>query len=450
MRRNTKCGGVSDEKLPPGNGKLAKFLSMVTCLLIGGGAWFQLLRDEDPVPVPAELAGTPGPTVPDEENGLLFLAASLKERKWPLSNSVQYGVLQGHKPWDMAAMKSLLEAAEDLKSRVEPALKLPGWQENEYRDRLSSVGVKWKVEILRAKAMELAEGGRMDEALDWLSVAHALVVRCAEKNQDVSGVMRTAGPLRAIRWSVMLLLSRHPADRKAVVEALRMVRSPAEDFAELRQAVRRTAWSALADLPGKETDGKGGCPAVTELRQLNPAKGIPDWLIRSRYKPDATRNLLLSHFEHLARTGFQEGPEARAAVLALSAKVDAEVKSPVLSVDPNRAGRILAAGIVRDTVHLANIYFVPLEAMRRCQETVLAAKLYAMDHGGEVPESLKKLVPDYLMAIPADPYAVQPVTWMPAARMAWVVGDDGSGKMPEVKAGEFCSPDNKGAWARLP
>jgi len=42
---------------------------------------------------------------------------------------------------------------------------------------------------------------------------------------------------------------------------------------------------------------------------------------------------------------------------------------------------------------------------RRLAATCLAARLYAADHDGKLPESLEDLVPAYLPAVPLDPFA---------------------------------------------
>lgn len=43
-------------------------------------------------------------------------------------------------------------------------------------------------------------------------------------------------------------------------------------------------------------------------------------------------------------------------------------------------------------------------ANRRIAAIMLAMRLYEVDHQGNLPESLSQLVPDYLPAIPMDPF----------------------------------------------
>ena len=44
-------------------------------------------------------------------------------------------------------------------------------------------------------------------------------------------------------------------------------------------------------------------------------------------------------------------------------------------------------------------------AMRRMTGVALAIRLYQLDAGGRRPETLDELVPKYLLAVPADPFA---------------------------------------------
>ncbi|RYJ01294.1 MAG: hypothetical protein EON47_11260 [Acetobacteraceae bacterium] len=71
------------------------------------------------------------------------------------------------------------------------------------------------------------------------------------------------------------------------------------------------------------------------------------------------------------------------------ALIGQELKEPVPSFAPNRAGRILAAGIIQYHLNLEQDYFMVQEAERRCQAVALAAKLHTMDHGSGKPDSFE-------------------------------------------------------------
>jgi hypothetical protein len=50
-------------------------------------------------------------------------------------------------------------------------------------------------------------------------------------------------------------------------------------------------------------------------------------------------------------------------------------------------------------------------ALRRTSIATLAAERYRRAHGGDAPVSLDALVPDYLAAVPQDPFSGQPLRY---------------------------------------
>jgi len=82
-------------------------------------------------------------------------------------------------------------------------------------------------------------------------------------------------------------------------------------------------------------------------------------------------------------------------------------------------------------------YFHAL-ARGRMAATMLAIRLYAVDHQGALPESLSELVPQYLRAVPSDPFDAndKPIRYLPKYNppVLYSVGydgkDDGGAGMP--------------------
>jgi len=89
----------------------------------------------------------------------------------------------------------------------------------------------------------------------------------------------------------------------------------------------------------------------------------------------------------------------------------------------------------------------------------LAARAYELEKGGP-PPSLEALVPDYLDAVPADPFDGKPLRYDPARRLVWSVGkdlvDEGAAVTLEIFLGEKCKElglarrnDNPELWSIL-
>jgi hypothetical protein len=100
-------------------------------------------------------------------------------------------------------------------------------------------------------------------------------------------------------------------------------------------------------------------------------------------------------------------------------------------IDKNRTFHLLAA-----TLLPASDAFVVQQyrvlADRRLAATALALRLYAAEHAGNYPESLDELVPNYLPALPKDPFATggKPLSYSTAADpkepIVYSVGQNGT------------------------
>ena len=71
------------------------------------------------------------------------------------------------------------------------------------------------------------------------------------------------------------------------------------------------------------------------------------------------------------------------------------------------------------------------KADRRLAAVALALRLYAVEHGGKYPATLDELVPDYLPAVPTDPFAAgeKPLRYVvddPEAPVVYSVGENGT------------------------
>jgi hypothetical protein len=89
---------------------------------------------------------------------------------------------------------------------------------------------------------------------------------------------------------------------------------------------------------------------------------------------------------------------------------------------------------------------------RRMAATMLGVRLYAADHSGRTPDALDRLVPRYLPAVPADPFAptTQPLKYIPGADpLVYSVGvnnaDDGGSEQAQANR----NPKQATRWEQL-
>ena len=82
-----------------------------------------------------------------------------------------------------------------------------------------------------------------------------------------------------------------------------------------------------------------------------------------------------------------------------------QAKAPPWPKGRRSTARDLLLQVLLPSLDRAITLYYRCAAGRRLAATCLAARLYAADHGGRYPEALRDLVPDYLPAVPPDPFS---------------------------------------------
>ena len=116
-------------------------------------------------------------------------------------------------------------------------------------------------------------------------------------------------------------------------------------------------------------------------------------------------------------------PDQRDALAAAGTSLEPPVATGVAEASSGLLTSIMGPSLDRALVAYARV-----KADRRAAAVMLAAKLYAADHEGELPPSLDALVPEYLPHVPLDPFARgnRPMRYDPDAPLPIVysVGED--------------------------
>jgi len=115
---------------------------------------------------------------------------------------------------------------------------------------------------------------------------------------------------------------------------------------------------------------------------------------------------------------------------------------PAFESNIERNAHMLSRMLLPSLDHAVDLQFREL-ASRRLAATALAIRLYEVDHGHR-PRALSELVPDYISAIPSDPFSPDgaPIGYRPDADppVLYSVGDDGVDD-----GGEFVLTDPRAA-----
>ena len=416
---------------------------------LGTAIWFQLIRDEPPRMPPGYVLPDFPPPVSDADNGLVYLDAEVAKETWPEIESGKdghTGIIGWREPWDEEKMRPLVEAAPAMRAIVDKALSYPGWRtESGPGTRLFYKPVELACKILLAKVRQLVEANDTPAAIEWQDLMFRLAQRQQESPISLADAMIAAGTWRTMQASLMRVLARSGSNDATLARGSAMLESPTARREDIMRGIALDYRRETARYfnPTKNPNLKLG-----GLFGLIGGKDVPEWLIKSRFKPEAFHNLVLQHIALLDRLTKTTGRGRLQELRAARGWLEEESKLSVWSFEPNRAGRILAASY--------GGFFKPVEAMifgdayRQCCRAAIAAKRWSLAHRGEPVPTLADLVPRYLSAVPLDPYDGQPLKWDSVTGTAYVIGPDGVNNLPDFKPGEVSGFGEKGTGVRLP
>ncbi len=410
--------------------------------VVGYLAWFQLIRDEPPRMPAGFILAEPLPPVPDADNGLVYLEAEIEKEIWPEIEKEQREIMGWREPWNEERMQPLIEAAPAMREIVDKALRFPGWRTESGPGSRSFYKAQQLAEsFLRGKVRQFVEIDDAGAAMDWLEPLVQLSRRLEETPDSLASYMIAVGTNRVGDATLIRVLSRPGANDAMLARGMLWLASPTAHPQDMVKALARD-YRLWFD-PRKNPNLKLGATAG-----LLSGKEVPDWVAKSRFKPQAYYNLMLRQLallDHLTRIPERGGLQK---LRAARDWLESESKLSVWSLEPNRAGRILAG--------TSHVYFEMAEsiwscdAFRGCCRAAIAAKRWSLAHDGKRVPAIAALVPEFLPAVPLDPYDGQPLRWDAATGTVYSIGPDGIDNLPTFKTGEMGAFGEQGVAARLP
>ena len=198
--------------------------------------------------------------------------------------------------------------------------------------------------------------------------------------------------------------------------------------------------------------------AQAYAREVRAAEARFDWLIRKRGAP-ALIGRFTFHFNRTLAAYYAEAVQTHACLLA--GRYDAALRAQeeaafhagsLLSLFvPNGAGAVLCRVSRRERPALCRLLAADRFELA-VDRVVVAAARYRRDHGGN-PSALQDLVPDYLAAVPDDPFGNGPLGYNAGQGTLHSVGETGSfdGVIPPqgVKALRYTDHTGTRRWYRI-
>jgi hypothetical protein len=312
----------------------------------------------------------------------------------------------------------LRDLRADLKA-AEPALadarKLAGLRDGRFpltysRDFISTVissqDARTAVSLMRHQAVLLAQEGKADEALEATRAALVSGRSIGDEPLLISTLIRIACDAVTVRTLERVLAQGEPsaAELKKMQELLQAEADERLLLIGMRgeRALQHEMMRAMktGDLKFSTVTGPGGAPGFTDVLGPTLARRSHAHLLH-----------IMTRYVEVAKMP----PEQQDEPLK---QLEREVKQAKVDYDVMTALLVPAVNKVAEASRR-------VQADQRCALVALAAERYRRDHG-RWPASLDQLAPDYLKAVPADPYDGKPLRYQrrPDGVIIYSVGPD--------------------------
>ncbi len=302
-------------------------------------------------------------------------------------------------PWDDAEVAALLEKRAGLLERIDRCLERADFVIPSRRPgaRLGHL-LSWKQVFtwVHLRVEVRLRAGDLDGATDDILRAMRFGQRIEDGQGDLIDVATGADFKEwGLRLSRRLAVHERATAARCVELARRL--APFEMRAAAVQSALRADYlsvSAILDDPG--------------LFDSDLDDGMRPSLL---LQPNATRRRLLPYY--------------RAGIEIAGRAVRGEVDAPELPTGTswlNRSGEAVAAVLGPQMVDAASRRFERLFQVRATRLS-LALRGYEIEHG-RLPSDAVALVPDFIRAVPADPFDGKPLRYSAEKRRVWSVGDD--------------------------
>lgn len=367
--------------------------------------------------------------VPDARtNGYLMLKAAW-ENLPPIDSGRQWDNFQaGMLPWEDGLVSQLNPAGQDLQSDLSQALAAPRW-----------------VVPFMPPGSSIYEGSF--SPLDQIRSLEAAAWRQL-KEGDASGVQTLIRDLRALskrqikgsNQSGDLWLA-FEVDMRAAVLTGNLLEELPPQAPMLRQLALLWSEDQLTpdDLRNPVAGDSEHLAVYLRNGQYMEDYGIDDFLHKLLTKlltnPNATKNHIHRIFRILRTKGLTTEPSFQTSVFAELDRLRPAQKGAAAYLNANLAGSSIARQLISPAeyhyTHSTRLHLFQARAMR----IALAIKMWQFKNGGVAPPAMTTLVPEYLPAIPSDPWDGSPIRWDASAQIVYVVGQDWMHDVPAFRGG---------------
>ncbi|WP_309399719.1 hypothetical protein [Cerasicoccus maritimus] len=265
-----------------------------------------------------------------------------------------------------------------------------------------------RVNCLKARLLTI--NGDPDGALETLLQLDQEIKRLANSHGGLVILLSATAGARLTNEELTYLLSHSQPSKAALKNALQNYPLRGQLTHGLPAAIKWEFQLAMSSLDQLENDPQGLKYCIDELEYL------PNALISLVYKPNTTKNIFFAYSNQLLKN----------TTLPVDERVEAfpERRSiPRMIIGGNVVGE-MSAGMLLPIIDKMPYRLLHCDIESEYVYLMLAIRLYEMEHGA-LPPTLDALVPDYIDAVPLDPYDDQPLRYDAKRAIIYSVGEDG-------------------------
>jgi hypothetical protein len=387
---------------------------------------------------PAELEQWIAPALPAEQNAAVKFTEAFALLVRPPQNLPELPARTVRLPASTrAAFAALVATNQAALEKLQQATVLSqscysvNWSAGNLAELPHLASIKAAAKVAQMQSALLAEGARPGLAVNSVRTIVSLARSLDHEPLLISQLVRIA-VLGMAHATTERLVSQRPLP-EADLAALQTLFRDAEKGDELTRtlAVERCLGLQMFNSP-PETLEK---PLVRDAEAGSPppiAEGLNEYLSKHR---EEDLLFYLEHFEKVMDAAKQPMVQCLGSMRDFAAALEQEQQSATA------AGHRLSTQLLPALTRVPD-RFAAGGARLRAAQTALAVERYRVAHNGRLPEQLADLVPDFMPAVPEDPFTGQPLRFHKLTKgyVVYSVGGDGQDDGGKEKLGSSASP----------
>lgn len=367
--------------------------------------------------------------VPDvRTNGYLMLKEAWENlppgdrkisRQW---DDIWDGIL----PWDESLVAQLNPSGRDLRRDLSRALSYPEWQVP-FSTAASVVGQnttfipRYEILVMHAEAWQRMRAGNPEPTITLIEDLRQLSL------QQIKGSTR----------AVDLMGGWHPNYKAADITAqlLAETSSPEAALARLASCWAEDQWTPtdlLQPAAGESLSLTGYFQDRFYRKDLSFDEDhlIRRLLVTLLTKPNTAQNRVNCMLRVLQSRGMATSPTRKGSVVEELERLVPSAPEGFAWLNANLAGQIITQNVIFRPVQIISEYSRYYLFQERAIRVAIAIKRWQLNQNGGVPIDLIQLIPEYLPAIPADPWNGQSLRWAAKEQIIYAVGKDWISDLP--------------------